>query len=236
LKSLDASSDEIFRCGSLVFPASVRGGPVAGLTERTNDVSRDGQLPDQPHPHGLGASSKHLYCLAGNQPPLMGFVVRPSIDIFDHGLLSASMFPSMKSSGTTGKRPPPSWFRTTSTVAPCSNRKRIAACCQSWGSPCFARSTGASAFAVSSEHRVPHDAVRTLRRIPLADSRTASPRPLPSCRLHRLQGVAPSRVRNLAGPLPVTRCPILPWALFPSKATCNARVASNGTLPASWGL
>jgi hypothetical protein len=38
--------------------------------------------------------------------------------------------------------------------------------------------------------RLSHDAARTLRRIPLASSRTASPRPLPSCRCPSLRDEA----------------------------------------------
>ena len=90
--------------------------------------------------------------------------------------------------------------------------------------------------------RLPRDAVRTLRRVPLVSSRVASLRPLPSCRCCSTVGVAPSpttvasgrrqrrsggaadfrallrrRVRFGKWPFPAVCRSFLPWALAPFK-------------------
>jgi hypothetical protein len=90
--------------------------------------------------------------------------------------------------------------------------------------------------------RLPRDAVRTLRRVPLASSRVASLRPLPSCRCCSTAGMAPSpttvasgrrqrrsseaadfrallrrRVRFGPRPFPAMCRSFLPWALVPFK-------------------
>jgi hypothetical protein len=78
---------------------------------------------------------------------------------------------------------PPSWFRTTSTA--CSARE-LRVCCTpqpAKGSPRFARTASrATREWRGLTGRDPRDAVHTLRRVPLISSRTASLRPLPSCR------------------------------------------------------
>jgi hypothetical protein len=109
----------------------------------------------------------------------------PSIDIVS-SVHSRERRRSHRPVGTTAKHVPPSWFRTTSTV--CSARKSRA-CCIPLPIVGFAAFSGKPSQAPAPVHDFlsPRDAVHTLRRIPLTSSRTASPRPLPSCRSARLR-------------------------------------------------
>jgi hypothetical protein len=76
----------------------------------------------------------------------------------------------------------PSWFLTTS--AACSARG-LRVCCTplpALGFGAFPASASRTPEGARQVHRVPRVAVHTLRRVPLVSSRTASLRPLPSCR------------------------------------------------------
>jgi len=133
----------------------------------------------------LASPSKCLQCLTGlNQPPLLGFVVRPSIDILDCDCVFVQVFPP-----ATVLR----CHRRTRAVRVVSHhldglsRKRLARILHlaaDHGVRCVACACQAGHLPRQSrrKHRNSHNAFRTLRRIPLADSRTASPQPLPSCR------------------------------------------------------
>jgi hypothetical protein len=78
---------------------------------------------------------------------------------------------------------PPSWFRTTSTG---SSTRKLRVCCTpqpAKGSPRFLLAASpCRSRAARLAGCIPRDAVHTLRRVPLASSRTASLQPLPSCR------------------------------------------------------
>jgi len=83
---------------------------------------------------------------------------------------------------------PPSWFRTTSMVF---SARELRVCCTpqpTKGSPRFMLAV-APLHPKAARHAgdTPRDAVHTLRRLPLASSRTASLRPLPSCRYRPAQ-------------------------------------------------
>jgi hypothetical protein len=85
---------------------------------------------------------------------------------------------------------------------------------------------------VQHRRRLPRDVIRTPRRTPLADSRAASPRPLPSCRFYGSRALLRRRVRTSRRPLLAGTRPVLPWASFPSKVLrCRAvnRVATPAT-------
>jgi hypothetical protein len=95
------------------------------------------------------------------------------------GTLSGSLRP--EHSHVSGPVPPPRFL---TVLAACSARaSRV--CCNPLpvrGSPCF-RPRRAPLGTLLAR---PHGAARTLRRMPLVDSRTASPQPLPSCRCRAL--------------------------------------------------
>jgi hypothetical protein len=55
---------------------------------------------------------------------------------------------------------------------------------------------------------VPRDAVRTLRRVPLVNSRAASLRPLPSCRYHSISSHRPRPVRHRYDPVQKSVAPV----------------------------
>jgi len=136
----------------------------------------------------LAPPSKYLQCLAElNQPPLLGFAVRPSIDILDRDCV----FGAGVATRSGPSVPPrnalrPCGFSPLRRIDPRTTRENIASRSRSWGSSCFMRMSGGHLPRQSRhEHRNSHDAFRTLRRIPLVDSRTASPQPLPSCRSSR---------------------------------------------------
>jgi len=67
-------------------------------------------------------------------------------------------------------------------LAPRGGYRFVAPCCRSWGSPRFPVRVPEAPEGAPASRPVPRDAVRTLRRVPLTSSRTASLRPLPSCR------------------------------------------------------
>jgi hypothetical protein len=120
------------------------------------------------------------------QPPLLGFAVRPSIDTIDHGCVTSGVA-TRGFLGTTEKRAPSTWFHTTSTALTASDLRAYCSPLPILGFVVFRamRPAGHLPKQGRRNRRVPHNAVRTLRRIPLVDSRTASPRPLPSCRSPR---------------------------------------------------
>jgi hypothetical protein len=63
------------------------------------------------------------------------------------------------------------------------------------------------------------DAVHTLRRLSLASSRTASLRPLPSCRYRPAPGASPSRSREAYRPNPAETGPEQPCARPPRRVS-----------------
>jgi len=114
-------------------------------------------------------------------PPLVGFECRPPAGIPPMCPLPGAEAP-FGSAQPSASLVPPSWFRTTSTAFSTS-RSRV--CCTpqpAKGSPRFAPADPRGARRRWSAGGAPRDAVHTLRRLPLASSRTASLRPLPSCR------------------------------------------------------
>jgi len=93
-----------------------------------------------------------------------------------------------------------------------AGRRLVASYCRTWGSPRFrlhrkpgpCPKTGRNGckhrFRVSRE--LPRDANHTLRRIPLPNSRTVSPQPLPACRFNDFQALLRRKVRDVEPPLP----------------------------------
>jgi hypothetical protein len=69
---------------------------------------------------------------------------------------------------------------------------------------------------VSGTLRLPRIAVHTPRRIPLFDSRSVSPPPLPPCCFDSFEALLHRRVRNMCSAF-TDQMPYPPWALFPSK-------------------
>jgi hypothetical protein len=134
-----------------------------------------------PRPYGLGASSKHLNRLTGFTP-VASLEIRqyappstPSNKVATHASVA-----TRKASGATRDARRPRGFAPPRRL----HLARLASVLQ----PAADHGVRRVARARSAEHlpkqgrrcrRDSHDAVRTLRRIPLADSRTASPRPLP---------------------------------------------------------
>jgi hypothetical protein len=86
-----------------------------------------------------------------------------------------------------------------------SARGLVASRCRSWGSPRFGLR---SALVASEDARSsrslpsPRRSIRTPRRMFPADSRTASPRPLPPCRFHDFEALLRHRVRYACHRLP----------------------------------
>jgi hypothetical protein len=108
---------------------------------------------------------------------------RPSTDQPFARLLPAAPKNCLRVIGTTRQLPfhprglsPPRRF------APCDSCKFVAPCCQSWGSPRFPVPAPVTPESAPATWPVPRDAVHTLQRFSLISSRTASLRPLPSCR------------------------------------------------------
>jgi len=115
-------------------------------------------------------------------PPLMGFECALPPAYPEHVHSQEPRLPSGRRCHAP-TRVPPSWFRTTSMV--CSvHGSRV--CCTPQpvkGSPRFVLAAlPGHPKATRWDGCSPRDAVHTLRRLPLASSRTASLRPLPSCR------------------------------------------------------
>jgi hypothetical protein len=81
-------------------------------------------------------------------------------------------------------------------IAVPSSRRRIAACCRSWGSSRFLACRFATGQAGRCARRLSRDAGSYPSKNPLAGSRTASPRPLRLLRFHRIRCLA----RPLAQP------------------------------------
>jgi len=107
-----------------------------------------------------------------NRPPLLGFSIPLHRHDFERRLTRT--LPLAKLAGASDKQVPPSWFRTTATVF---SARRSRACCIPLPILGFAAFLVRSSLApepLSGLH-CPRDANRTLQRIPLADSRTASP-------------------------------------------------------------
>jgi len=85
-------------------------------------------------------------------------------------------------------------------------RRRSRVCCAplpAWGFVAFpGRPTGwCSRKSPPDGGAVPRDAVRTLRRVPLVNSRAASLRPLPSCRCHSISSRRPRPMRRRCDPV-----------------------------------
>jgi hypothetical protein len=132
---------------------------------------------------------------------------------------------------------PPSWFRTTSTA---SSARRSRACCIPQPTLGFAafhaiEPSDEPAEARSDHPGAPRDGVHTLRRVPLASSRTASLRPLPSCRHPEPPDEAP--VRSRGPPRHRLRGRDRLQGLSPLTSPLRSRaVASIGSLASPMGL
>lgn len=120
---------------------------------------------------GVGSSSHGITCF------------RPSTVQLFARLLPAAPKNCLRVIGTIRQLPfhprglsPPRRF------APCDSCRFVAPCCQSWGSPRFPVPAPVTLESASAGQPVSRDAVHTLQRFPLINSRTASLRPLPSCR------------------------------------------------------
>jgi hypothetical protein len=159
-------------------------------------------------------------------PPLMGFVCSlPPV----HLLRVHSREPRLPSGQRchTPAHVPLSWFRTTSTV---SSAQELRVCC----TPQPAK--GSSRFMLSISPRRPkttrrdgdnsRDAVHTLRRLSLASSRTASLRPLPSCRFCPARPGCQPKLVSLptAARRSEKRTPIIPYPGLPSRLPRGASV------------
>lgn len=153
----------------------------------------------------LGSPSE-LSLRAGCSPPLVGFVhFRPFTGShFGCPLPGARGLPSVEQSHLPDPVPP-SRFPTALTA---SSTRVSRACCIPQPVMGFAvfptRPAQIRPKASLRDPRLSHGALHTPRRIPLASSRTASPRPLPSCRFHSLRAashrLAPMRPPHRVGP------------------------------------
>jgi hypothetical protein len=139
--------------------------------------------------------------------------------------------PVLRFRGNHPRNPvPPSWFRATSTV---SSARRSRACCIPLPVLGF--------VAFRGQKGLPRDDVHTPRRIPLDDSRTTSPWPLPPCRSLRpasalrpaplpepifalrrassvdFEALLRHRVRNAHPAVASREAPCPSWASFPFK-------------------
>jgi len=132
---------------------------------------------------------------------------------------------------------PPSWFRTTSTV--CSaHGSRV--CCTPQpvkGSPRFMLAAcPRRPKATRSDGDNPRDAVHTLRRFPLASSRTTSLWPLPSCRYRPARRWCPGRDRvPLPTASPPRRVAYTPLVL-PAGRQLPCPEGWGGWCPVRWGV
>jgi hypothetical protein len=115
-------------------------------------------------------------------PPLMGFECLPPVGIPPGVHSQEPKLPSDQRCHTP-VHVPPSWFRATSMVF---SALELRVCCTpqpTKGSPRFMRAADPNRPKTTRPvGDNPRDAVHTLRRLSLASSRTASLRPLPSCR------------------------------------------------------
>jgi hypothetical protein len=184
------------RCGSLAFPTSAHRGPVTGLNARTNDWICDAGYPTSAPPWPcLLFEALHL---PGWTKPAASLGIRQYAPPSTSSRAVARTRSVATRSGSRGHREPRS-VRVVSHHFDGSHRARLASVLQPAADPGVRRVSldstgGAPAKAGPSDRLDPHDAVRTLRRIPLVDSRTASPRPLPSCRsLRTSRGAEASR-------------------------------------------
>jgi len=137
-------------------------------------------------------SPPELSLRAGCSPPLVGFVLFcPSTD--SH---TGCPLPGARGLPSAGQchlpdPVPPTRFLTALTA---SSTRVSRACCIPQPVMGFAvlptRPASLGPKAPLHGPRLSHDAIHTLRRTPLASSRTASPRPLPSCRFHSLRAAS----------------------------------------------
>jgi len=117
--------------------------------------------------------------------------VRPSIDF-----LPGSGPPALPPPGRQGM-PLPRHCRSRGFTPPQritvpASRRRIAACCRSWGSSRFFACRFATGQAGRCARRLSRDAGSYPSKNPLAGSRTASPRPLRLLRFHRIRCLLPT--------------------------------------------
>jgi len=181
-----------------------------------------------PRPHGLGASSKHLSRLAGqNQPPLMGFVSTPLHRCHQARLRRRRCCHPPVSKGHLETRS----VLVVSHHLDGSHRARLASILQ----PATDHGVRHVSCARPADHlpkqsrrnrRNPHDAVRTLRRIPLVRSRTASPQPLPSCRSLRILE-SPKRLECTADPNGLRSTEMDPHTSGRSTSKCRTGTSSD---------
>jgi hypothetical protein len=128
----------------------------------------------------------------------------------------------------TASRVPSSWFLTTATVYSAPRPAGLLHPATGHGVRCVSSALSSTPEGVPSLASSPHR-VHTLRRIPLVGSRSASPRPLPSCRYRshwsagwRLRAERAFRVGPTARPKPCR--------LTDTSSAC--RFASDGPKPA----
>jgi hypothetical protein len=138
--------------------------------------------------------------LLSSVPPLMGFECFPPAGIPPCVHSQKPKLPSDRRSHAP-VHVPPSWFRATSMVF---SATKLRVCCTpqpAKGSLRFMRATGPHRPKTARPDRNnSRNAVHTLRRLSLASSRTASLRPLPSCRYRP----AWRRIRSRPETLPTT--------------------------------
>jgi hypothetical protein len=131
-----------------------------------------------------------------------------------------------------------------------SPRRSVAPCNRSWGSPRFRLNERENPKIQPVAQAFPSGALHTLQSLPLAVSRTASPRPLPSrgsarrllaaCmhawwsrRIRRLRAFLRRRVRCHTQAFPPVRGPMLSWASLPFRALPSASASSPSALRGS---
>jgi hypothetical protein len=222
-------------------PARIRGSspPTLSVLRRRERTSRPslsfGALADRP---GRTTDRAHLRAWAwvtflswdpsaqDRHVPVVR-AIRPSIDITVSVHSHAACPPRFGQRGATLASPvPPAWFRTTSAVSSAPGFAGLLHPAADPGVRCVSRTApGCHRSGPGTHARSPQRGFGTPRRTFPADSRTASPRPLPPCRWYvvrdesrrrpRLRGFAPSSGprphRTVAG----TTRPDPSWALFP---------------------
>jgi hypothetical protein len=179
----------------LVFPASsmafdrrrlgLRGIPGARAASPTEAGCRGS-------PRGLHSPPERSSAAGRLSPPVLSWdsSVVPSCQQAHRASTPGSRSSHRSDECHPSNRVPSSWFLPTSTV---SSARRSRVCCTPQpdkGSSRFAYTGARNPEAVRRRARMrdthsgaPRDAVHTLRSLPFADSRTASPRPLPSMSL-----------------------------------------------------
>jgi hypothetical protein len=243
------------RSGSVAFPAPSFALSVAGLTfegfRRTRLTTASGD--ERPLVVFAPLQSSILSPWPDDSASSRGFSYLPSIDVLP-GVHSRrcdlAAVPTSDPGCRPGHRVPSSRFLTASTAfsaltfAPKRSGRGVAGLLHPAADPGVRRvSLRPPRLTVAGvpERRLSRDAFHTPRRIPLACSRTVSPRPLPPCRSsgrfvalvgNPLPGVPLCarprsdadfeallrlRVRSVVAPLPVRHALSFRWALFPFK-------------------